>query len=116
MSEAEFVEFLFTSLRLMAANSADGAIHFVCMDWRPPVRDVDGGAQGLQRTEESLRLGQDQRRDGDVLTGSQHELVFAFKVGYRTTHQQFRTRSVRTAPEQRVDVCRDQQLRHRSSG
>jgi hypothetical protein len=34
MSEAEFIEFLTESARLMAWYSVDGAIHFHCMDWR----------------------------------------------------------------------------------
>jgi 16S rRNA G966 N2-methylase RsmD len=46
MNEAEFVRFLKTSLGLMATHSVDGAVHFVCMDWRhgvdllTAVRDV----------------------------------------------------------------------------
>jgi hypothetical protein len=34
MSEAEFVGFLEKALGLHVAHSIDGAIHFVCMDWR----------------------------------------------------------------------------------
>ena len=34
MSKAEFVLFLRTSLQNLTANSKDGSIHFVCMDWR----------------------------------------------------------------------------------
>jgi DNA methylase len=34
MSEAQFTEFLSTILQLMAANTADGSIHAICMDWR----------------------------------------------------------------------------------
>jgi len=32
MSEAEFVAFLSTSLRLLARHSAPGSVHFICMD------------------------------------------------------------------------------------
>ena len=34
MSEAEFTAFLKTVLRQLALHSRDGALHFVCMDWR----------------------------------------------------------------------------------
>jgi len=34
MSTAGFTEFLRTSFANLAAVSVDGAIHFVCMDWR----------------------------------------------------------------------------------
>jgi hypothetical protein len=34
MSEAEFTGFLETAFARLATHSADGSIHFVCMDWR----------------------------------------------------------------------------------
>jgi hypothetical protein len=34
MNREEFVSFLKTTLLLCAQNSADGAIHYICMDWR----------------------------------------------------------------------------------
>jgi hypothetical protein len=34
MSEVEFTSFLTTAFRNMAEVSVDGAIHFLCMDWR----------------------------------------------------------------------------------
>jgi len=34
MSEAQFTRFLETVLGHLAAHSVDGAMHFVCMDWR----------------------------------------------------------------------------------
>jgi len=34
MSEAEFVAFLTTSLRLLVRYSAGSSVHYVCMDWR----------------------------------------------------------------------------------
>jgi hypothetical protein len=35
LSRADFVEFLKRTLAAAAAVSRDGAVHFVCMDWRP---------------------------------------------------------------------------------
>ena len=34
MSEDQFTAFLATAFRHLAGHSADGAIHFVCVDWR----------------------------------------------------------------------------------
>ena len=34
MSTSEFSTFLTMSLQRLAAVSRDGAVHFVCMDWR----------------------------------------------------------------------------------
>ena len=34
MDEVEFTDFLTRSCQLMARHSIDGAIHFLCMDWR----------------------------------------------------------------------------------
>ena len=34
MSEAEFIAFLSTTLRLLARHSTNGSVHFICMDWR----------------------------------------------------------------------------------
>jgi len=34
MDTTEFTDFLSRSFRLLARHSADGAIHFVFMDWR----------------------------------------------------------------------------------
>lgn len=34
MSEAEFVAFLSTALRLLAKHSTPGSVHFICQDWR----------------------------------------------------------------------------------
>ncbi len=34
MSQAEFAQFLEQAFRAMAQHSIDGAVHFICMDWR----------------------------------------------------------------------------------
>ena len=80
MSEAEFVEFLFTSLRLMAANSADGAIHFVCMDWRHQYEMLTAGRRVYSELK-NLCVWAKTNAGMGTFYRSQHELVFAFKVG-----------------------------------
>ena len=53
-----------SSRRRWAARGAprDGAIAFVCMDWRHMAEMFERGSGGLLRAQERLRLEQDQRR------------------------------------------------------
>ena len=67
MSKAEFTAFLSTVLGHMAAFSTDGAIHFICMDWRHLDELIAAGREVLFGAQEPLCLGQDQRRDGIAL-------------------------------------------------
>jgi len=46
MSPAEFEEFLKTVFTNMAGVSINGAVHFICMDWRH-LAEVMGAAQGV---------------------------------------------------------------------
>ena len=64
----------------LAAVCRDGAIAFVCMDWRHMRRTAGCRRTAFGRAEEPVRLEQEQRRHGDLLP-LQHELVFVFKVG-----------------------------------
>ena len=68
MDEAEFRAFLKQTLGVSASVSRDGAVHFVCMDWRH-MDDVVGGRQGgLRRSFERLRLEQVQCGNGIALS------------------------------------------------
>jgi hypothetical protein len=80
MSEAEFVAFLSTSLRLLARHSAAGAVHFLCMDWRHVKELLAVGGQVYDAllnicvwVKESGGMGSFYR--------SRHELVFVFRSG-----------------------------------
>jgi DNA modification methylase len=80
MSEAEFVAFLTTSLRLLARHSTNGSIHFVCMDWRHASELL---AAGNQIYEALLNLCVWVKNNGGIgsFYRSRHELVFVFKNG-----------------------------------
>lgn len=80
MSEQAFTGFLRTVLGHLARHSVDGAIHFVCMDWRhlgellAAGRDVYGELKNLCVWNKSnAGMGSFYR--------SKHELVLAFKHG-----------------------------------
>jgi DNA modification methylase len=78
MTEAEFVAFLTTSLRLLARHSTSGSIHFVCMDWRHASELL---AAGNQIYEALLNLCVWVKNNGGIgsFYRSRHELVFVFK-------------------------------------
>jgi len=80
MDRSEFTAFLGEAFRNLAAFSVDGALHFICMDWRhveellAAGRDVYGGLKNLcVWVKHNAGMGS--------LYRSQHELVFVFKHG-----------------------------------
>jgi DNA modification methylase len=80
MSEAEFVSFLTTSLRLLAQYSASGSVHFVCMDWRHMGELL---AAGRQVYETLLNVCIWIKNNGGMgsFYRSRLEIVFVFKNG-----------------------------------
>jgi DNA modification methylase len=80
MSEAEFVAFLTTSLRLLVRYSADGSVHFICMDWRHMGELL---AAGRQIYDTLLNLCVWVKDNGGMgsLYRSRHELIFVFRSG-----------------------------------
>ena len=80
MSEAEFTAFLATVLGHHAAFSSDGAIHFVCMDWRH-AGELLAASRALYADWKNLCIWVKTNAGMGSLYRSQHELVFAFKVG-----------------------------------
>ena len=80
MSEAEFVAFLTTSLRLLARHSASGSIHFIFIDWRHAGELL---AAGKQIYEVLVNLCVWVKNNGGMgsFYRSRHELVFVFRNG-----------------------------------
>jgi DNA modification methylase len=80
MSEAEFVAFLTTSLRLLVRYSARGSVHYVCMDWRHIAELL---AAGEQIYDAFLNLCVWTKNNGGMgsFYRSQHELIFVFRNG-----------------------------------
>lgn len=80
MSSPEFSRFLEGVFRNLAGSSADGAIQFVCMDWRHMPEIL--GAGGSAFTElKNLCVWAKTNGGMGSLYRSQHELVFVFKSG-----------------------------------
>lgn len=80
MTEAEFTEFLGKVFNHLVAASADGAIHFICMDWRH-MGEVLAAARDRYAELKNLCVWAKTNGGMGSLYRSQHELVFVFKVG-----------------------------------
>ena len=80
MSEPEFVSFLVATLGPAALQCRDGAIAFVCMDWRHMRELMDAGAQVFDELK-NLCVWTKSNGGMGSLYRSQHELVFVFKKG-----------------------------------
>jgi DNA modification methylase len=80
MSEAEFTAFLNTAFRNMAEVSIDGAIHFLCMDWRH-LREMEVAGREVYSELKNLIVWVKDNGGMGTFYRSRHELIFAFKVG-----------------------------------
>jgi DNA modification methylase len=80
MSEQQFTEFLATVSKNAADASVDGAIHFICMDWRHIAELMAAGKAAYSELKNVCVWAKDNGGMGSFYR-SQHELVFVFKVG-----------------------------------
>ncbi|MCR9196063.1 MAG: site-specific DNA-methyltransferase [Hyphomonas sp.] len=80
MSEAQFTAFLISSLGELARVSRDGAIHFVCMDWRH-MSELSAAGDTVYQELKNLIVWAKTNAGMGSFYRSQHELVFVFKVG-----------------------------------
>ncbi len=80
MTVSEFTNFLETAFRNMANCSMDGAIHFLCMDWRHMGEMLAAGEQVYDELKNLIVWAKDNGGMGTFYR-SRHELIFAFKIG-----------------------------------
>ncbi len=80
MTDAAFRSFLAESLGACAAVSHDGAVHFVCMDWRH-MADLESVGAKIYGGLLNLCVWNKSNAGMGSLYRSKHELVFVFKVG-----------------------------------
>jgi DNA modification methylase len=85
MDKAAFTAFLGRACRNLAAYSADGSIHFICMDWRH-IEELLAAGHDAYSELKNLCVWAKATPGMGALYRSQHELVFAFKNG-RSTHR-----------------------------
>ena len=80
MSEVEFSAFLLSAFRYLAEFSADGSIHFVCMDWRH-IRELLSAATEIYTELKNVCVWNKANGGMGSFYRSKHELIFAFKKG-----------------------------------
>src|SRR5215831_18452777 len=80
MSEAEFRSFLADTLGAAARVSRDGAVHFVCMDWRH-MDSVSAVGSVVYGEHLNLCIWNKSNAGMGSLYRSKHELVFVYRVG-----------------------------------
>jgi DNA modification methylase len=80
MSEEDFTAFLRTAFEQLATNSVDGAIHFVCMDWRHMAEMLAAGRAVFSELKNLCVWNKSSAGMGSFYR-SKHELIFVWKVG-----------------------------------
>jgi len=80
LSRSDFVDFLKTTLVAAAEVSRDGAVHFVCMDWRHVGELIEAGGAVYGETLNLAVWVKTNAGQGSFYR-SQHELVGVFRVG-----------------------------------
>jgi DNA modification methylase len=78
MGKAEFTAFLSRALRNLAAFSAAGSLHYICMDWRHLEELLDAGGEVYGELKNLCVWVKDNAGMGSLYR-SQHELVLVFK-------------------------------------
>jgi DNA modification methylase len=80
MSQAEFTRFLSSFCRNLASFTIDGAVHYICMDWRHAGELLRAGRIAYAKLLNTCVWAKTAGAMG-ALYRSQHEFVFVFKSG-----------------------------------
>jgi DNA modification methylase len=79
-TSAQFTKFLEESLDLLAEHSVDGAIHFICCDWRH-LDEMLAAGRRIYYELKNLVVWNKTNAGMGSLYRSQHELIFVWKNG-----------------------------------
>jgi DNA modification methylase len=80
LSKTEFTDFLTQACRNLVTSSADGSIHFLCIDWRHLEELMAAGHEAYRELKNICVWIKDNAGMGSLYR-SQHEFVFVFKHG-----------------------------------
>ena len=80
MTEDEFTTFLKHAFQRMAEISRDGALHYICMDWRHLHETLSAGRAAYASLQNLCVWNKDNGGMGSLYR-SKHELILLFKVG-----------------------------------
>ena len=78
LSKAQFTCFLTDTLALAARHSCDGAVHYVCMDWRH-LDEISQAGKTVYSELKNLVVWNKTNAGQGSFYRSQHELIFVFK-------------------------------------
>jgi DNA modification methylase len=117
MSSAEFEAFLTGVFQQLAAHSSDGAIHYICIDWRH-VGEVERAGAGYYAEMKNICVWVKTNGGMGSLYRSQHEFVFVYKNGTAShvnnvelgKHGRYRTNVWRYAGVNSFGKTRDKDL------
>jgi DNA modification methylase len=84
MTPDAFEQFLLTTCSNMARYSRDGAIHFICMDWRH-IRELTAAGDKVYSEQKNVCVWVKSNAGMGSFYRSQHEFIFVFKHG-RAAH------------------------------
>lgn len=80
MASEQFTHFLETNFNLLTEHSLDGAIHFICMDWRHMSELLTAG-NAIYSELKNVCVWNKNNGGMGSLYRSKHEMVFVFKRG-----------------------------------
>jgi DNA modification methylase len=80
MTEEQFQGFLLRGFSLVARNSEDGSLHFICMDWRH-LGEILRAGKAVYSELKNLCVWAKTNAGMGSMYRSQHELIFVFKHG-----------------------------------
>jgi len=85
MDEAQFTSFLTQVCELLGRHSADGSIHFICMDWRH-INELLSAGRSVYTELKNVCVWAKNHTGMGAFYRSRHELVFVYKYG-RTSNR-----------------------------
>jgi len=85
MSSQEFTSFLQQIFENLVSHTADGSIHYICMDWRHAPELLEAGSQVYEELKNTCVWVKSTGGMGTFYR-SQHELIFVYKNG-KAKHQ-----------------------------
>ncbi len=103
MSQGEFTDFLAKVFSEVVANSVDGSLHYVFMDWRHAKEILTAGNEAYSELKALCVWVKDNGGMGSLYR-SQHELVFVFKSGRESHKKQHSARAIRPIPDERLEL------------
>jgi DNA modification methylase len=80
MNEAQFTNFLTRAVAMLAANSTNGSLHYICIDWRH-LSELLAAGKPIYQELKAVCVWNKQTGGMGSLYRSQHEFVFVFKNG-----------------------------------